>query len=132
MSSTRIENPQSYIPSEPTWEVARLFPNQGSWSEEEYLAINANRLVEFSHGQLEVLSMPTHSHQAIVAYLYGVLLAFTQPLNLGTLLFAPLRLRLWPGKYREPDLLFVLTEHSARCGEEYWESADLVMEVVSY
>jgi hypothetical protein len=36
--------------AEPAWEVALLFPNQGAWSEEEYLALDTNRLVEFTHG----------------------------------------------------------------------------------
>lgn len=116
---------------EPAWEVARLFPDQGTWSEEEYLDLNANRLVEFSHGCIEVLTMPTTSHQLIVAYLYGMLLAFSTAHVRGTVLFAPLRVRLWPGKYREPDVVFLLTEHADRIGEPFWEGADLVMEVVS-
>ena len=32
---------------EPTWDVATLFPNQGTWSEEEYLALHTKHLVEF-------------------------------------------------------------------------------------
>src|SRR5438046_2969712 len=43
---------------EPTWEIAYLFPNQGHWSEEEYLALDGNQLVEFSRGFLEVLPVP--------------------------------------------------------------------------
>ncbi|CAN5853723.1 Uma2 family endonuclease [soil metagenome] len=118
-------------PREPAWEVARLFPDQGEWSEEEYLDLNVNRLVEFSHGSVEVLTMPTTSHQLIVAYLYGALLSFASARQLGTVLFAPLRVRLWAGKYREPDVILMLAEHADRIGELYWEGADLVMEVVS-
>src|SRR5262249_50403680 len=49
-----IMNPPPNTPNvaEPTWDVARLFPDQGTWSEEEYLEMNANRLLEFSHGYL--------------------------------------------------------------------------------
>ncbi len=115
----------------PTWEVAYLFPTQGTWSEEEYLALHGNRLVEFSNGVLEVLPMPTTSHQLLVAYLYGLVLAFATRQDLGTALFAPLRVRLWPGKFREPDVVFLLKEHADRIGEEFWRGADLVMEVVS-
>jgi Uma2 family endonuclease len=111
--------------------VAKLFPDQGAWSEEEYLALNGNKLVEFSHGYLEVLPMPTTSHQEIVAYLYGVLLAFVSPAKLGKVLFAPLRVRLWSGKYREPDVVFMLAQNASRIGEQFWDRADLVMEVVS-
>lgn len=116
---------------EPTWEVAYLFPFQGDWTEEEYLALQTNRLVELSHGVLEVLPMPTTSHQFLVAYLYGLLLAFVNSRDLGTVLFAPLRVRLWRGKFREPDLVFLKKEHADRIGEEFWDGADLVMEVVS-
>jgi Uma2 family endonuclease len=39
--------------------------------------------------------------------------------------------RLWKGKFREPDLVFILAKHADRMGEEYWKGADLVMEIVS-
>jgi Uma2 family endonuclease len=115
----------------PTWEVAYLFPTQGEWSEEEYLALKGNRLVEFSHGILEVLPVPTMTHQLIVAHLYGLLLTFASARNLGPVLFAPLRVRLWRDKFREPDLVFMRKEHADRAGDEFWKGADLVMEVVS-
>jgi Uma2 family endonuclease len=114
-----------------TWEVAQLFPTQGDWSEEEYLALTGNRLVEFSDGVLEVLPMPTTSHQQLVAYLYGLLAALVTGRDLGTVLFAPLRVRLWRGKFREPDLVFMSREHADRIGEDFWIGADLIMEVVS-
>jgi Uma2 family endonuclease len=116
---------------EPAWEVAYLFPAQGQWSEEEYLALQGNRLVEFSDGVLEVLPMPTTSHQLLVLYLYGLLLSFTTARDLGIVLVAPLRVRLWRGKIREPDIVFMAKEHADRVGEDYWKGADLVMEVVS-
>ncbi|HVS36638.1 MAG TPA: Uma2 family endonuclease [Gemmataceae bacterium] len=116
---------------EPTWGIAQLFPSQGQWSEEEYLALDTNHLVEFSNGFLEFPSMPTTMHQMITAYLYGVLLAFSTPHDLGTVLFAALRVRLWPRKYREPDVVFIRKEHRPRMGNRFWDGADLVMEVVS-
>lgn len=117
--------------AEPAWEIARLFPNQGVWSEQEYLQLNGNRLVEFSHGWIEVLAMPTEVHQLIVAYLYGVLAEFLKAGRNGVALFSPLRVRLWEGKFREPDVVFMLREHASRRHNDYWEGADLVMEVVS-
>ena len=116
---------------EPTWEVAHLFPAQGTWSEEEYLALDTNHLVEFSHGRLEVLVMPTQSHQLIVLYLYRALLAFVEARRLGLGLVAPLHVQLWPGKYREPDVVFMRAEHAARRHAQCWGGADLVVEVVS-
>jgi Uma2 family endonuclease len=116
---------------EPTWDIAYLFPAQGTWDEEEYLALETNRLVEFSNGYLEVLPMPTTTHQLLVAYLHGLLFAFATQHDLGTALLSALRVRLWRGKFREPDVVFMRKEHSDRIGEEYWKGADLVMEVVS-
>jgi len=116
---------------EPTWDVARLFPNQGHWTEHEYLALNGNYLVEFSDGCLEVLPMPTTTHQLMVLWLYGKVLEFVTPQALGRVLVAPLRVRLWEGKYREPDVLFMLARHASRIHDLFWEGADLVMEVVS-
>ncbi len=117
--------------ADPTWEIAYLFPAQGAWSEEEYLGLSGNRLIEFSDGFLEVLPMPTTSHQALVAFLYGLLFAHASRPKLGKVLFAPLRVRLWPGKFREPDLVFMRRAHLRRVREEFWDRADLVMEVVS-
>jgi Uma2 family endonuclease len=115
----------------PTWEIAHLFPNQGMWSEEEYLDLKGNRLIEFTHGHVEFLPMPTTTHQLIVAWLYGTLLNFIAPSKLGTVLFAPLRVKIKSGKYREPDVVFMLAAHAARILDEFWQGADLVMEVVS-
>src|SRR5262249_39730402 len=53
----------------------------------------------------------------------------SQPL--GRLLMAPLPVRLWPGKVREPDLVFMLTQHADRITAEYWGVPDLVVEVHS-
>ena len=127
--------------AELTWELAQLAPNrgaglslppdQGHWSEEEYLSLDTNRLTEYSHGQLEVLPMPTFSHQRLVAFLYRSLMGFIEERGLGVVMFAPLRIQLWSGKYREPDLVFMATEHADRLGEQYWRGADLVMEIVS-
>ena len=117
--------------AQPAWEVATLFPAQGTWSEEDYLVLPTNRLVEFSHGEVDVLPMPSQSHQLIVLFLYRMLYAFVSSYNLGTLLIAPLRIRLWPGKFREPDLVLMLTSHDQRRHQTYWEGADLVVEVVS-
>jgi hypothetical protein len=44
--------------TEPTWDVAWLFPAQDAWSEHECLALTTSRPVEFSHGRLEVLPGP--------------------------------------------------------------------------
>ena len=116
---------------EPAWDVARLFPDQGAWDDEDYLGLSTNRLVELSDGHVEVLPMPTMLHQAIVQYLSNLLLAFASAGDLGRVLFAPLRVRLRPGKYAEPDVVFMSAAHRERMNNRFWDGADLVMEVVS-
>jgi Uma2 family endonuclease len=126
-------NEPTSICGEPAWDIAQLFPAQGHWSEQEYfhLANSTNRLIEFSDGRIEVLTMPTMTHQLILQFLFGSLDAFTRAGRLGTVMLAGIRVRLSQGKYREPDVLFMLAEHASRMGEQFWDGADLVMEVVS-
>ena len=61
---------------------------------------NNSGKVQLSTGSLEVLPPPTTSHQLLVVHLYGLLLAFATSRDLGTALIAPLRVRLWRGKFR--------------------------------
>jgi Uma2 family endonuclease len=117
-------------PGEPAWDVALLFPRQGHWTEAEYLALDTNRLVELSNGHLEVLAMPTLFHQRIVKFLMALLDAFVTAHGLGEVFFAPVPIRLMPGKYREPDI-FYIRQGRIRDPREQPEGADLVMEVVS-
>ena len=116
---------------EPAWEVARLFPAQGHWRVGDYLNLDGNFLVEYSQGYIDVLPMPTSSHQRLLAYLYGLLLAFVVNRDMGEVLFAPLKVRIGQKEFREPDVLFALKEHANLRGEEFWTGADLVMEIVS-
>lgn len=119
--------------SGPVWDVAKLFPDQGQWDEGDYLELNrsTNHLIEFDSGTVEVLEMPTRSHKRIVLYLYNGLNQFVGAKGLGEVLVAPYPVRLWRGKFREPDVVFVLAEHAELLGEDYSDGADLVMEVVS-
>ena len=117
-------------PGEPAWDVALLFPPQGDWTEEEYLALDTNRLVELSDGFLEVLPMPSVLHQLLVKFLHARLEAFVSARRLGVALFAPLPVRLWHRKFREPDVVFLRPGRiSDPKGQP--EGADLVMEVLS-
>jgi Uma2 family endonuclease len=115
----------------PAWEVARLFPAQGHWSEEDYLDLDGNYLVEYSQGYIEVLPMPTTSHQLLLLFLHGQLAAFAASRRLGVALIASLKVRIMPKEFREPDILFALWEHAQLIGEQFWTGADLVMEIVS-
>lgn len=117
--------------AEPAWEIAKLFPYQGEWSEEDYLQLNTNHLVEFTNGHVEVLPMPTPRHQRIVFLLQRLLWMFVTERSLGEVLAAPLRVRLGRRKFREPDVVFIFADKLAQQGERYWENVDLVLEVVS-
>ena len=130
MIATQTKYSANVANGEPAWEVAMLFPVQGAWSEEDYLYLDTNHLVEFSDGHIEVLPMPSDKHQAIVGFLYVLLLQLAQTLG-GTVRMAPLRLRLRSGKIREPDVVFMSSAGDPRRRDAYWTGADLVIEVVS-
>ena len=105
---------------------------QGLWTERQYLRLTngCNRLVEFTDGRLDILPMPTKRHQAILRTLFLALFPFVRDLG-GDTFFAPLRLRIGEGKFREPDLLLVKDADDPRTQDDYWRGADLVAEVVS-
>ena len=105
---------------------------QGFWTQAQYLELTnwSNRLIEFTDGRIEVLPMPTQEHQAISRFLFLALYSFVQGIG-GNVFYAPLRLRIREGKFREPDLLLVTDADDPRCRNDYWLGADLVMEVVS-
>jgi Uma2 family endonuclease len=112
-------------------EILELFPGHGEWTEAEYLALPGNRLIELSEGSIEVLPMPTTFHQMILAFLYRQLETFVDARKLGFVFFSALPVRLWLGKMREPDIIFLASEHKDRIHKQYVELPDLVMEVVS-
>ena len=116
--------------TEPAWRVALLFPPQGAWSDEDYLALDTNRLVELDAGRIEVLAMPSDRHQAIVTLLLVVFAAYAQHSG-GAVRTAPLPLRLSGRHYREPDILFLHAGADPRRSHTHWTGADLVVEVVS-
>ena len=116
---------------EPTLAVTEFFPYQGEWTEVDYLLLSTNRLIELSEGRLELLPMPSERHQRIVRFLFLLFYAFVSKEKLGEVFFAPLKIKLWEGKFREPDILFMSNANAEKRGEQFWQSADLVVEVIS-
>lgn len=113
-------------------EIAELWPLQKEWTEDDYFALpDTNRLIELSEGELIMPPHPTDTHQRVVGILYRLLATFVESHDLGTVRFAPLPVRLWPGKIREPDILFVSHAHADRIGERVYGPPDLVIEVTS-
>lgn len=112
--------------------VAEFYPPQGQWAERDYFALpDTNRYVELSEGRLTMPPHPTRSHQTAVLELAVRIRAFVRERDLGEVHIAPLPVRLWPGKIREPDILFLSKEHADRAGEKVYGVPDLVVEVLS-
>jgi Uma2 family endonuclease len=114
-----------------TWEIARFFPPQGEWTEEEYFSLPTNKGVEFSDGTLEFLPMPTIFHQLILQFLFRELEDFVKARSLGLVVLAGYKVRIRRRKYREPDILFIHSDHKNLITKQYCKKADLVIEVVS-
>lgn len=112
--------------------VAELFPPQGEWTEEDYFALpDRNRHLELSDGELIMPPHPTNRHQVAVLEFAVRLRQFVLENGLGYVRVAPLPVRLWPGKIREPDIFFIVREHADRIGEQVFGVPDLIVEVTS-
>ena len=109
-----------------------LTPLDGIWTQAQYLRLtdHSRLLLEFTDGRIEILTMPTDRHQAILQFLFVALLPFMGRIG-GVVRFAPLRLHIRDGKFREPDIVLVRDADDSRRQNDYWRGADLVMEVVS-
>jgi len=115
-----------------THEIAWLFPRQGEWTEDGYFRLpETNHFVELSEGRLVIPEMPTDSHQYTVGELFVEMRAFVRNNVLGKIRIAPLPVKLWQGKIREPDIVFMSAEHTDRIGEDFWGVPDMVVEVLS-
>ena len=127
----KIDPPVGLSYGEPTWDIARLYPAQGTLdragvSEPRHQSIGGvlTRLHRVSaHAQND-----SSAHRVAAV---STLESFASARSQGTAVAAPLSVQLWPEKFREPDVVFMLAEHASRITEDYWIGADLVMEVVS-
>lgn len=116
---------------EPTYALLDLYPRQGEWTESDYFALPDRRGYELNDGYLEQLPMPTEAHQLIGGELYASLRAFVKEHRLGIVSYSGLRVRLWPGQIREPDVVFLRREKYGSRTQKYWAGADLAIEIVS-
>ena len=109
-----------------------ILPRQGEWNERDYLWASSisNRLVELVDDHLEIVPRPTQHQQAISTFLFLRLYALMEKIG-GEVFYAPLRLRLWSGHFRNPDILLLVSADDPRSANEFWNGADLVVEVVS-
>jgi Uma2 family endonuclease len=130
LKPARLEDRESAC-GEPTWEISRLFPPQGSWTEAEYLALDAQCLVELNEGVLEFPEMPDRAHQWLQKILLRLLDDFVTKHRLGEVLGAPTPVRLRSGKLREPDVFYLSKARRPEDQHAIPDGADLVVEIVS-
>ncbi len=117
----------------PSWELAALWPRQGEWSEAQYLsvALETNQLVELVDGVIEVLPMPKLTHQLIAQWIFKALDHHVALHALGVVVFAAFSVRLRERTFREPDIVFMFEKNRDRIHDDYFDGADLAIEVVS-
>ena len=98
------------------------------WTVDAYFELDGTYLVEYCRGTLDILPMPTMTHQRIAARLFYALQSAAPPG--GEVMFAGTRVKVAEEVFREPDVLYLpppaLPDH-----EQYTESAALVVEVLS-
>ena len=88
---------------------------------------------EWVDGEVIVMSPSNIQHQRILSFLHELLTAFVRAHQLGEIVLPPFLMHL-PTRPsgREPDLLFIATEHADRLRETYLDGpADLAIEIVS-
>ncbi len=93
------------------------------WADEDTLA-------EWVDGEVIMTSPASLGHQRIVGFLGGVLAHYVAFRDLGVVILPPFQMKMRQG--REPDVLFLATEHLDRLQATYLDGpADLVVEVTS-
>lgn len=95
-----------------------------AWADEDTHA-------EWVEGKVVMPSPASARHQMIQQFLATLLGLYVDAHDLGVVLPAPFLMRL-AGRGREPDLLYVASEHADRIGETYLDGpADLAVEIIS-
>jgi Uma2 family endonuclease len=125
----RLRETIGEIPRRPP-QKQRPEPVEGMTYEEFLAWADEDTLAEWVDGEVVKYSPASKQHQLIVGFLEKVLGTFVEQHNLGVVLSAPFQMKLERG--REPDLLFVASEHLDRLKETYLDGpADLVVEIIS-
>lgn len=99
------------------------------WADEDTLA-EWIALPDENVGVVAMTSPASDKHQDLSGFLGSVLRTFVETHHLGVVRSAPFQMKLEHG--REPDLLFIATEHLDRLQKTYLDGpADLVIEIIS-
>ncbi len=100
------------------------------WADEDTLA-EWVAVPGTDQGEVIMTSPASDRHQDLSGFLESVGRSFVELYQLGVIRSAPFQMKLEHG--REPDLLFVATEHLDRLNPTYLDGpADLVVEIVSH
>jgi Uma2 family endonuclease len=106
-------------PGEVTFEAFLEWADEDTWA-------------EWIDGEIIMMTPASDQHQNLADWLTAILRLHIEAHNLGWLRSAPFLMRLSPTVAREPDLLFVTSEHLERVQGAYLDGpADLVIEIVS-
>ena len=112
--------------------AALAWLDAGHRTEAAYFALpETNYIVELSEGQLLVHEMPGFEHQEIVKNLAFAMEIIIRQWGAGCMFFAPMPIRLWEGKIREPDIMFYAGGGEERYQGQYADPPDLAIEVLS-
>lgn len=114
------------VKSPATAKILMSYDEYLAWADEDVHA-------EWVAGEVIVHVPPKEAHQEVLTFLATILRLFTTFFRLGRVLVAPFEMKLGSeGPARQPDLLFVASEHLDRLGPDRLNGpADLVVEVVS-
>jgi Uma2 family endonuclease len=123
---------QELKPQTPTPSVTQTPPPRMTY--EEFLAwADEDTWAEWVDGEVILMSPASKKHQKTVKFLIMILGAFIEAHDFGELIPGPFQMKSGsdlPG--REPDLIFVATEHLDRLKESHLDGpADLAIEVIS-
>ena len=87
---------------------------------------------EWVNGEVIIFMPPKAPHQILISFLHYLIGTFVEVMQLGRTLLSPIEVRLPQGSAREPDLLFLRTEHLDRMtAERIVGPLDLVVEIIS-
>ncbi|MFQ3631521.1 Uma2 family endonuclease [Roseiflexus sp.] len=108
-----------------------LAARQGTCSVEPYLALTTqtNRLIAYAGGVRAFLPMPTDTRQAMLEVRFLARWGDVERYG-GNVRFAPLRLLVREGTFREPDLFLAQGAHDPRRQNDDRRSADLTSDIV--
>ncbi len=143
--NSRVLNDSEVHNSEDTWPISQELRRQllaallekeeqplREMSYEEFLDwADEDTLAEWVDGKVIMTSPASNRHQQLVSFLDRLVGYYVELHQLGKLLIAPFQMRL-TNSGREPDVLFISSEHLDRLRPTYLDGpADLVVEIIS-